>query len=126
MERCEKILVVEDNADIRDGLHTILEDHGYRIDTAAHGQEALVKLKATREPTLVLLDLMMPKMDGWEFLKAKSQDPALNRHRVVTVSAVDKSQWSGGKQAAEPDGNLSKPIDLEKLWEVVIHFCGEA
>ncbi|RYZ97364.1 MAG: response regulator [Proteobacteria bacterium] len=126
MGRCEKILVVEDNADIREGLSTLLDDYGYSIESAADGREALQKLKASSVPTLVLLDLMMPKMDGWQFLTARKGDPRLAMHKIVTVSAVDRTQWSGASSVPEPDASLSKPIDLEKLWDVVSRFCDEA
>lgn len=125
MGRCEKILVVEDNEDIRDGLSTMLDDHGYIIETAADGREALQKLKLATVPTLVLLDLMMPKMDGWQFLSARKDDPQLAIHKVVTVSAVDRTQWAGASAVPEPDASLSKPIDLEQLWDVVSRFCDE-
>jgi CheY-like chemotaxis protein len=72
------IMIVEDDVDIADLVATTLEDDGYAVLVATNGQEALDKLRAAgTRPSLILLDLMMPVMDGWQFRKAQTADPAL-------------------------------------------------
>jgi CheY-like chemotaxis protein len=89
MAHCKRILVVEDNDDIRDLLVQVLDEEGYEVDCAENGKEALEKLAARpSDPSLVLLDLMMPTMNGWEFLEARKKDPTLAIHKIVTMSAV--------------------------------------
>ena len=113
------ILVVEDDDGIRDSLKDLLEFEGYQVQTARHGQEACEQLlSGTSLPALILLDLMMPVMDGWEFLKIQSGDPSLSKIPVVIVSAA-------GDHAKVPQAQayLRKPIHLDKFMEVVKSFC---
>ena len=84
----KSILVVEDTLDTRESLAFILRHKGYEVRTAADGQEALEQLKAGARPDLILLDLMMPTMDGWEFTNRLRQHPALASIPVVVVSVV--------------------------------------
>src|SRR5437879_6509382 len=81
------ILVVEDDTATRDALSLILEAEGFGVMGAANGQEALDQLRGSRRPDLILLDLMMPVMDGWQFRRAQAQDPALSAIPVVVLSA---------------------------------------
>src|SRR5919206_1695644 len=81
-----EVLVVEDDFAIRETLRELLEDEGYRVAWAANGKEALARLHE-RAPRVILLDLMMPVMDGWEFRVAQQRDPALASIPVVVISA---------------------------------------
>ena len=110
-----RILVVEDDADIRESLREALEDAGYRVTTACHGQEGLERLAQMARPSLILLDLMMPVMSGPEFLDAKQSDSRISDIPVLIVSAY-------GEIADETTGCVGfipKPVALERLLETV-------
>src|SRR5690349_23695253 len=81
------VLVVEDDFDLRDALVPILEYEGHRVVSAANGKEALERLRTMPPPSLILLDLMMPVMDGEQFRAQQLRDPALASIPVVIVSA---------------------------------------
>jgi CheY-like chemotaxis protein len=109
----KRILVVEDDPDTRAMLASILETIGHQVDTAANGQEALQHLHGRFRPDLILLDLMMPVMDGWEFRQHQNQDPELAAIPVVLLSAADD-----GRRRREFFGTaryLQKPFGVETL-----------
>jgi DNA-binding response OmpR family regulator len=112
-------LVVDDDIDIRDALSDVLRDEGYQVATAADGEQALHALR--RETAdLVLLDLMMPGVNGWQFLERKHQDAALEAVPVLIVSA------STAQDATHLDkvvGRLTKPINLNTLLARVKELC---
>ncbi len=125
--RCTQILVVEDNDDIRETIVEALSTEGYRLLSAKNGLEALKRLAepgADAEPTLILLDLMMPVMSGWEFLDEFKQRFPNRPHKVVTLSAVASTQSIEDPTPLETDGSLNKPISLDPLLEEVRKFCG--
>ncbi|HEX5062982.1 MAG TPA: ATP-binding protein [Kofleriaceae bacterium] len=112
------MLVVEDDTDLRDALCETLADSGHVVLTAVDGQEGLRQLRATR-PDVVVLDLMMPGLDGWQFRLAQRKDPVLATIPVVAISG------SSNPAAAAVDAELflRKPIDgnmLSKAIEQVI------
>ena len=115
------ILIVEDDEVIRDGLRDVLADEGYRVRTAAHGRAALQILADGPEPGLILLDLMMPVMDGWQVLAALRQrraDIDTPTATVVVVSAaIDHSAPQGAARY------LEKPIRLDALLREVDRLC---
>lgn len=123
MYPCKQILVVEDNDDIRDTISDALELEGYSVETARNGKEGLAMLRKKSTPTLVLLDLMMPVMNGWEFLDAQKHDPQLRKHRVVTISAVDPSISIEDSTPLVTDGTIRKPLSLESIWSEVRKHC---
>src|ERR1043165_8287365 len=82
------ILIVEDDADLRDSLAEILTEAGYCVDCAINGLQALRHLQAVAAPQLILMDLWMPVMDGWVFRALLKQDPALAQIPVVVISAT--------------------------------------
>jgi DNA-binding response OmpR family regulator len=94
----KRVLLVEDDLDLRDIVQDVLEDEGYEVIPAAHGRQALEYLRATRSgddaPALVILDLVMPVVNGWEVLDAISDDPWLQMP-VIVVSAFEHSRPSG-------------------------------
>jgi CheY-like chemotaxis protein len=115
------ILLVEDNHDVREMMCVALGLAGHTVWTATHGLEALAILRH-RRPDLVVLDLMMPIMNGWEFRTELNHDPKLRNIPVVVVSAVSVD-------VVERLGNeiyLPKPIDLDRLLDVVSEATGGA
>lgn len=120
MEWCKGILVTEDHDDTRELVVHILKQNGHKVRSAANGSEALEILREITEPTLILLDLMMPVMDGWKFLKFHRQ----GEHKVICISAVrpdtadDVSAWEG------VDELLPKPLHMEDLLRMVHKYCG--
>lgn len=117
-ERCS-ILIVEDDPSIREALKLFLELEGYRVLEAANGQAALEVLSSMPPPRLVLLDLMMPIMDGYEFLGARARNSAFSAIPVVVVSAFVE------RVAELPiQGYVAKPIDFDHLLALVSRFCG--
>jgi CheY-like chemotaxis protein len=118
---CAMVLLVEDDVDVREAVTDTLEDAGYRVITARHGQEALEVLRnGGPRPCLILLDLMMPVMDGWQFRDLQSKDPELADIPVVALSA------HGGLHALGAADHLRKPVQLRALMDVVERFCGNA
>jgi CheY-like chemotaxis protein len=115
------ILLVEDDAATRDALALILEEDGYAVASAANGQEALSHLRASRRPNLILLDLMMPVMNGWEFRKEQQKDPALKNIPVVVVSA-DGNVPQKAASIGVAD-YLLKPVDVDVLLNMVRRYC---
>jgi CheY-like chemotaxis protein len=92
------VMIVDDDADIRDGLADLLSDEGFQVQTAANGLEALHALRRGELPRVILLDLMMPFMDGYQFLAARREEPSLQEVRVALITAsgqLDRSQLEG-------------------------------
>ena len=110
------ILVIDDDQDIRDTLSELLRDEGYEVLRAAHGAEALGALRAGSRAHLILLDLMMPVMDGWKFREEQRKDPSLATIPVVVISATGKDDKVSTLGAAQ---FLKKPIHLEQLLDAV-------
>ncbi|EYF01761.1 response regulator [Chondromyces apiculatus] len=112
---------MDDDQDIRDTLTELLTDEGYSVLNASNGEEALATLRTKERPDLILLDLMMPVMDGWQFRAAQQNEPGVADIPVVVVSATpkdDKVQKLGAAQL------LKKPIRLEELLDAVSrHIC---
>jgi two-component system response regulator CpxR len=121
---CKSILIAEDNEDIRETIEETLRSVGYEVFAEKDGKEALKRLKQMKSPTLVLLDLMMPVMSGWEFLDAQRDDAVLAPHQVVTISAVSATESLEDQTPLKTAGNLMKPISLGPLLETVQKFCG--
>jgi CheY-like chemotaxis protein len=113
------ILVVDDDSAIRDSLSELLQDEGYLVARAQNGQQALEFLRANGAPCLILLDLMMPVMDGFEFIDQQRGDPALAGIPVVVITAAGDHR-SRGVQARQV---LPKPIRAETLMTTVRLYC---
>ncbi len=110
------VLIVDDDPDLLDVTSFVIENEGMAVETARNGEEALALLRAGRIPELVLLDLMMPVMNGWEFLDEVAKDPSLKTIQVVVLTATERTQVSGALEV------LSKPMDLTALLRVVEHY----
>jgi CheY-like chemotaxis protein len=117
--RCAQIVVVEDDADIREALVDLLEAEGYSVNAFENGKKALEGLRRAAHPCLILLDLMMPEMNGLEFLRAR-QNQGTEIIPTYVVSAVANADVL---QARDVVGYLRKPVDLHRLLEVVEAHC---
>jgi len=111
------VLVVDDDADVRESLVFVLEAEGYNVRTAINGAEAWESLQRSR-PRALLLDIMMPTMSGWELLERLRLDPTMSRLPVCVISA------SVNKGEALPNVTvLPKPINVEQLLSFVRQHC---
>lgn len=116
-----KILIVEDDPAIRDALTQLLEDEGYPVVGVANGQEAIEHLRTAERPHLILLDLMMPVMNGMQFLQAQQHDAAIAGIPVIVLSAVNNIEQ---KVSSFPvQGFLRKPITFTSLFTIVEQYC---
>jgi len=101
-----RLLLVEDEDVLRDSLQPFLEGHGYEVATAENGRAALRKLESVPLPDLILLDLAMPVMNGWEFRLLQKDDPRLGLIPVVALSADASAQAA----AISAQAYLRKPV----------------
>jgi CheY-like chemotaxis protein len=117
-----RIFVVEDEEMIRESIVEFLDEQGYEAVGAADGREALAKLAASEpQPCLILLDLMMPVMDGREFREHQLQTPAIAEIPVIVFSAYrDVARTAGDLNAA---GHLEKPLKLTDLLRTIQRHC---
>ncbi|MFL6279231.1 MAG: response regulator [Vicinamibacterales bacterium] len=113
------VFIVEDDVDTREMLGRFLELEGYRVETAANGKLALERLGSGVGPCVILLDLMMPVMDGWQFRQAQIHNTALADIPVIVVSAAGRDRI----ERIQADAYLSKPVDLDELLGCVTQFC---
>jgi CheY-like chemotaxis protein len=113
------VLIVEDDTDLREMMAQLLTLEGFNAATATNGREALDFLRSGVTPQLILLDRMMPVMDGWEFQREQQRDPNLAHVPVVVLSALEPGR------AAEPPAHefLKKPLDFNRLLEIVQKYC---
>ena len=114
--RRKRVLVVDDDDATREAVRTILELSDYQVDTATDGAEALEKVRANR-PDAVLLDLMMPVMDGWTFMEACRNDPACVKLPVLVLSAARNASESAAMLGTR--GCVLKPFDIRELLDAV-------
>jgi CheY-like chemotaxis protein len=113
------ILLIEDEVDIRTILKDALEWEGYRVHTASNGKEGMEILAAMPAPGLILLDLMMPVMNGWEFADALETYRVYSDIPIVTISA-----FSDPEKRIRANGSIKKPVDLDFLFALVRKHCG--
>ena len=115
-------LVVDDDPDVRVMLETYLELEGFDVLTASNGLDALQRLRDVR-PSVILLDLMMPVMDGVEFRRQQQGQPVLRDIPVVCLSARHDAQQTASRLGVTDC--LAKPLDLQALISVVRRHCPE-
>jgi signal transduction histidine kinase len=109
------LLIVEDDLDIREALDGLLSLEGFRVRGCSNGREALEWLRASNRPDLILLDLMMPVMDGWQFRVLQKDDPRLSTIPVLALSADATAKAA----AIDADAYLKKPVDYETLIDTI-------
>lgn len=116
------VCVVDDDDDIREALSDVLSIEGYDVISADDGESALGLLRTRRSDCrLILLDLMMPQMNGWEFRRLQLQDP--------TIAAIPVLLLTGAGTAARSidelhvAGTIEKPVELDTLLAEVAHYC---
>jgi CheY-like chemotaxis protein len=119
--RKKEILLVEDDPDISDMMELYLRSEGYAVAAAANGQEALSYLERSGRPALILLDLMMPVMNGWEFRERQRQHPGLAQIPVVLLSADSKVPEEAARLGAA--SYLRKPVEFDTLLKVIERYC---
>jgi CheY-like chemotaxis protein len=115
------ILVVEDEEDIRFCIKEILEDEGYSVALASNGKEALDILEKKKNPRVIFLDLMMPIMNGTEFIRTQQAKEDFSQVPVVIMSADREIQRKTQEMAAST--YLAKPIDLDALLAMAAKYC---
>ena len=114
-----RILIIEDDADVREALALALADAGVAVEVAVDGMDGLARLRAGPPPSVILLDLRMPRLGGEEFLREMRADPRHEHVPVITMTA-------GADPADDPEvlAHLHKPFDLESLLQIVLSLTG--
>lgn len=112
------VLAVDDSASIREMISTVLMAHGYRVVTAGDGKEALIHLRASAEPYIVLLDVVMPLLDGKAVVREIASDPQLlaMRHQIILMSSTVRMSQPDIPQSVR---QLAKPFTRQRLLEIV-------
>jgi CheY-like chemotaxis protein len=113
------VLVIEDDQDTREMLGRFLELEGFNVETAANGRQALERLGSGIRASVIVLDLMMPVMDGWQFRLEQIRDASLSHIPVIVVSAAGRDRIDKIKAEAY----LSKPVDLDELLQRITQYC---
>jgi CheY-like chemotaxis protein len=115
-----RILLVDDDPDVRGFLQSFLESEGYRVFTAANGHDALTVARGT-QPDLIVLDFMMPTLDGRGFRSAQLEDPALAAIPVVLTTAAAEVAALGRSLGAA--ASFQKPFDLDLFTRTLASLC---
>jgi CheY-like chemotaxis protein len=111
------LLIVEDEADLREMLRDYLELHGFQVMAAGDGGEALSLISSVEHLCLVILDLIMPGMNGWDFFSQLKSSPALSATPVIVATSVPSRAPPGAVAV------LRKPLDPDKLLALVRKYC---
>jgi CheY-like chemotaxis protein len=116
---CKVVLLIEDDRSIQKMLSTYLEIEGYQVYVASNGEEGMRLLESTPErPCVVLLDMLMPKVNGWEFLEFQRGHASFASIPVVVVSAFPEIA-----QSVKPDVFVPKPIQTDALMDAIERYC---
>lgn len=116
-----RVLVVEDHEDTRESLTLLLQAKGYTVDSARDGNEALQKLRCGGTPCLVLLDLHMPVMSGWQLRRKLLEDRDLASLPVIILSGEEDLEESAA--ALNVTAHLQKPVQLDRLYGLLEEYC---
>jgi CheY-like chemotaxis protein len=116
-----RVLVVDDDYAVLDAITDVLEDEGYEVIVAANGLEALKELRRGNLPCVILLDLMMPVMNGWEFRREQLQDENLAMIPTIIVTAHNRADENTEELRAS--GCIRKPAQPRLLLEVIGKYC---
>ena len=122
MDAVPTILLAEDHLDSRDAMRALLEAHGYRVIEAANGREAVERALEER-PDLVLMDIMMPEMDGFEATRVLRSQDRTRRTPIIAVTAMDGAQRLSMQAGA--DDFIAKPIDTRGLMAKIRNWLSE-
>jgi CheY-like chemotaxis protein len=119
---CKHIVVIEDDTDLRETLKDLLEMEGFSVVTASKGREGLRQIEQNGQPCLILLDLMMPVMNGWEFLET------LRREKAALLAQTPVAVVSAAADIADVERDygcsvLKKPVNLERLFALAHAHC---
>jgi len=115
----QTVLLVDDDADLRDAMAVLLEAEGFDVIDASNGQDALAYLRSGADVAAIVLDLAMPVMNGWQFLVERRNDPALAKIPTIVVTGV-----SDATKRRKELGNLpvfTKPIHFDELFATLRH-----
>ncbi len=115
----KRILIIEDDADVREALADALRDAGLAVDVAVDGMDGLDRLREGTPPSLILLDLRMPRLCGEEFLRTLRGDEAFEDVPVITMTA-----GTDPAESADVVAHLHKPFDLHDLLAIVLSVVG--
>jgi two-component system, chemotaxis family, chemotaxis protein CheY len=119
-----RVLIVEDDLDFREHIAALIRSRGHEVELAADGEEALLRLHVGEPPSLILLDLMMPEMDGWTFRARMLQDAKLAAIPIAILSGVGSAHSVGNEaQKLHIDHYLGKPVDLPALYRLLERYA---
>ena len=121
VEKRGHVLIVDDDSLTRESLAYLLEAAGYEVACAADGLDALNYLRRSPRPNLILVDLMMPKMNGWVFRMQQQMDPKLADIPTVIVSG--KADAASAATYLDAAGHIEKPMDAERLFHLLRQHC---
>ena len=111
------VLIVEDHCASRDVLRELVEKDGRAVVTAGDGKEALDRVRSIPPPSIILLDLSMPRMNGWEFLQNKTADPTIAGIPTIVLSGSPSELPAGARDL------LATPVDIERLLALIDQYC---
>lgn len=117
--KSKQLMIVEDDASFRDELTAILKHEGYEVVTANNGRAALERLHWGLRPAVILLDLRMAVMTGWEFRAEQRKDAAV---ADIPVIAMTTGRWKPDDLNDFPD-QITKPIDMPALCNLLDRYC---
>lgn len=118
VQQSKKILIIEDDDAIREMMASILEIEGHRTVMAKNGKEGIEALQSEVPPDVVLLDMMMPVMNGWQVLDFLRTNATTRQIPVVIVSAYGETA-----RAARPKAFVPKPVQLKTLLDAIERSC---
>lgn len=113
------LLVVDDDRDVGDALSEILEEEGYRVVRVENGRAALEYLRAGDRPAMILLDMMMPVMNGWQFRRKQQEDPSIQHIPVVMITGSEERR----ADLIPNNQVLTKPFPVDELLKFVHQLC---
>ena len=117
-QRC-LVAIVEDDSEFRNMLRDLLEEEQYRVVAVANGAEALEKLRGETLPNVILLDVSMPVMDGFDFLRFRNDDPQLAQVPVVLVTNAKPHE----RPTIGVNDVVRKPIDIDEILFAIKRYC---
>ena len=117
-KRC-LVAIIEDDSEFRNMLRELLEEEQYRVVALANGAEALEKLRGDAVPDVILLDVSMPVMDGFDFLRFRNDDPRLSQVPVVLVTNAKPHE----RPTVGVNDVVRKPIDIDEILFAIKRYC---